>query len=194
MEQIKVNGEIIPEIKFIFEGIIRGDQLLVCDNTSRALENDLPPKLIIEKAVTPAFREVERLFDEGEYYIPELLMSARASKTCISLLIPIIENGDSQFNGKIIIGSLNKHDNGKYLVKTMLECSLFEVIDLGEEVGNDKFINAIFENNPDILAISYTLTTSMAEIGGVIRDLETRGIREKVKSTRDWRSCQHKTC
>jgi methylmalonyl-CoA mutase cobalamin-binding domain/chain len=127
--------------------------------------------------------EVGRLFEEEEYFIPEMLLSARAMKESLGLLRPILAKGNSQSIGKVVIGTVkgDLHDIGKNLVATMLEGGGFEVVDLGVDVSPEKFIDAVKEHHASIVCLSTLLTTTMPSIKTTLEAFRQSEIREQVK-------------
>jgi len=126
---------------------------------------------------------VGRLFEEGEYFVPEMLVSARAMQACLVVLKPsLVETGVEPI-GTVVIGTVqgDLHDIGKNLVAMMLEGVGFAVVDLGVNVKEDKFITAVQEHNPQIVAMSALLTTTMPKMGTTIAALRDSGIDEKIK-------------
>ena len=131
----------------------------------------------------PAMSEVGRRFECNEYFVPELLLSARAMKTALAPLRPLLAAGSMQSAGRVVIGTVkgDLHDIGKNLVAAMLEGGGFEVIDLGVGVAPEQFVAAVKERNPKILALSALLTTTMPSMKDTIDALKKAGIREQVK-------------
>jgi 5-methyltetrahydrofolate--homocysteine methyltransferase len=127
--------------------------------------------------------EVGRLFESGEYFMPEMLIAARAMKSGLTLLRPHLIAANVQAIGKVIIGTVqgDVHDIGKNLVGMMLEGAGFEVIDLGVDVPPEKYIQAVREHHPDLLACSALLTTTMLRMKDLILALDEAGLRGQVK-------------
>jgi corrinoid protein of di/trimethylamine methyltransferase len=126
--------------------------------------------------------EVGDLYQQGEYFVPEILMAAKAFEASMNLLEPLLKQLDSKANGIVIIGVCEGdiHSIGKNLVATMLEAAGFSIIDLGSDVPAEKFIEAAIENEADIIAVSALMTTSMLKMKDVVASLESSGIRAKV--------------
>ncbi len=139
---------------------------------------------IIQNGITPALITVGYKFEAEEYFLPELIMAGEIMNQITMQLNPYIKKENPQKTiGKVIIGTAKTdiHDIGKGIVKTFLEAEGFEVIDLGVDVSTEQFIKAIEEENPDILAISTLLSSSMVEIQKLPKDLEVAKLRDKVK-------------
>ena len=127
--------------------------------------------------------EVGRLFEEGEYFVPEMLVSARAMQEGLAVLKPALASGNVKAVGKVVIGTVqgDLHDIGKNLVSMMLEGAAFEVHDLGADVSPEKFIEGIRSSGAQIVAMSALLTTTMGNMKTTIQAIEAAGLRDKVK-------------
>lgn len=130
-----------------------------------------------------AMAEVGRLFGCGEYYVPEMLMAARAMQAGLDILKPYLVQAKVQSAGKVILGTVrgDLHDIGKNLVCIMLQAAGFEITDLGTDVSAEKFIAAIRTNNPQVVGMSSLLTTTMPAMQATMDALATAGLRTKVK-------------
>jgi len=138
---------------------------------------------LVQKYMIPAMDEVGRRFQCNEYFVPELLIAARAMKASLEILTPYLVESGAEPRGRVIIGTVegDLHDIGKNLVASMLEGGGFRVIDLGVNVSPDRFVEAVRENNDSILALSALLTTTMTTMKTVINELEKGGLRDKTK-------------
>jgi 5-methyltetrahydrofolate--homocysteine methyltransferase len=127
--------------------------------------------------------EVGRLFEEGEYFVPEMLIAAGAMQSGLALLKPHLIEADIESAGTVAIGTVkgDLHDIGKNLVGMMLEGAGFEIIDLGTDVSPEQFVEAINGSNIDIVGLSALLTTTMPSMKATIDALESAGIRDQVK-------------
>jgi len=137
----------------------------------------------VNEQMIPAMDEVGRRFEANEYFVPELLISARAMKAALDLIRPLlIARGDKPL-GRVVIGTVkgDLHDIGKNLVASLLEGGGFEVIDLGVNVSPEKFVETINAKDANILAMSALLTTTMPAMKSIIEALKTAGVRERVK-------------
>jgi 5-methyltetrahydrofolate--homocysteine methyltransferase len=130
-----------------------------------------------------AMREVGTRFEEGEYYVPEMLIAARAMQSGMAILKPFLLQADRKSSGKVVIGTVkgDLHDIGKNLVALMLEGAGFEIKDLDVDVPIEDFIRVVQEEKPDIVAMSALLTTTMPMMKQTIDAFETAGLRDKVK-------------
>lgn len=171
------------EIEKIFEGILDGNSKLVVEMINQAIEAGIAPASILNDGMIAAMAEVGKLFEEGEYFVPEMLIAARAMQKGLDVLKPYLSEDDVQSPGKVVIGTVkgDLHDIGKNLVAMMLEGAAFEVIDLGTDVSPERFIEAAKSNNAQIIAMSALLTTTMPNMKNTIEALKEVGMRDKVK-------------
>jgi 5-methyltetrahydrofolate--homocysteine methyltransferase len=170
-------------LETIYNGILDGDQALVAQNVQAALDAGLAPDDILKNGLVAAMGEVGRRFEEGEYFVPEMLIAARAMQNGLKLLKPrLVQNGVAAV-GKVALGTVagDLHDIGKNLVGMMLEGAGFEVIDLGADVKPEAFVAAVREHKPDIIGLSALLTTTMPNMIFIIQALEEAGLRKQVK-------------
>lgn len=168
-------------VQKIHQCIVDGQQELVESAVGSALEAGLPAQTILEEGMLPAMAEVGRLFEECEYYVPEMLMSARAMKAGLGKLQPSLKQTNVQAAAHVAIGTVkgDLHDLGKNLVGMMLEGAGFAVRDLGVDVPPEAFVAAADE--VDVIALSALLTTTMGNMQNTLDALETAGKRSKVK-------------
>jgi len=153
--------------------------------TQEGLAAGLPPMKMITDALVPAMHEVGERFKREEYYVPEMLLSARAMKTSLALLKPLLVSGDGpkQESTHVVIGTVqgDLHDIGKNLVAMMLEGAGYDVHDLGTNVRADRFVRAAIDKNAQVVALSALLTTTMTNMSLVIAALDQANLRERVK-------------
>ncbi len=170
-------------LKPINEGILTGNKDAVQQGVQDAIDAEIPPDVILNQGLIPPMSEVGRLYEEGEYFVPEMLISARAMQAGMAILKPLLIEADVEPAGVVVIGTVqgDLHDIGKNLVKMMMEGTGFEVIDLGSDIPADIFIDAIVENNADIVALSALLTTTMPQQKVVGERICEKGLREEVK-------------
>jgi 5-methyltetrahydrofolate--homocysteine methyltransferase len=147
------------------------------------LDGGMDPVKMIQEALIPAMGVVGDKFKNGEYFVPEMLISAKAMKQSMEVIKPKLVAGTYKPVGKVVIGTVrgDLHDIGKNLVKMMLEGAGFEVIDLGVDVAPEKFVAAAKEQNAQLVAMSALLTTTMLSMPDTIKALEASGLRGKVK-------------
>jgi 5-methyltetrahydrofolate--homocysteine methyltransferase len=170
------------ELKTLYNAILEGQREAAKESVEQALAAGEDPAVVLNAMVT-AMGEVGRLFEEGEYFVPEMLIAARAMKTGMEILKPQLVDADIQPAGRIVAGTVkgDLHDIGKNLVCMMLEGAGFQVMDLGTDVAPEAFVSAVSEHQPDFIAMSALLTTTMPNMQATIEALEAAGVREKVK-------------
>ena len=173
----------MPDLKQLYEAVISGDAKTSRDVAQQALAEGVDPLKLVNEYMVPAMDEVGRRFESSEYFVPELLISARAMKGALDLIRPLLAARGDQPVGRVAIGTVkgDLHDIGKNLVASLLEGGGFEVIDLGVNVAPEKFIASIKEKNANIIAMSALLTTTMPAMKTTIEALTKAGVREKVK-------------
>lgn len=169
-------------IDAIFDGVVSGNQSAVEANVRAALDEGIPAKTILDDGLVDAMAEVGDRFEEGRYFVPEMLVAARAMKAGLTILREKLVEGDVKPAGKVVIGTVQGdiHDIGKNLVGMMLEGAGFEIIDLGVNVAPASFAEAA-ENGADIIAMSALLTTTMPNMVKVMDALQQAQVRDKVK-------------
>ena len=170
-------------IQKIFEAVREGDFQGVKVNVEAALEAGVEPSTILNEGMIAAMRDVGRCFEEGEFYVPEMLIAARAMQNGMAILKPHLQKGDVKPSGKVVIGTVkgDLHDIGKNLVALMLEGDGFEIKDLGVDVPIEEFVRVLKEESPDILALSALLTTTMQMMQTTIEAVIAAGLRDRVK-------------
>jgi 5-methyltetrahydrofolate--homocysteine methyltransferase len=170
-------------IKKIYAGILEGHHKQVAVDVQAALDAGANPAEILNKGMIAAMAEVGRLFEIGEYYVPEMLIAARAMQAGLALLKPRLAQADIKSAGIVAIGTVkgDLHDIGKNLVSMMLEGAGFEIKDLGTDVTPEKFVEVVKTEGVDLIALSALLTTTMPNMKATIDALKAAGVREKVK-------------
>ncbi len=166
----------------IYEAILDGDMGIVPTNVQSAIDAGISVSDILIESMIAAMEEVGRLFQEGEYFVPEMLLAAHSMKAGLSVLQPHLVNTGVEPIGKVVLGSVDgdMHDIGKNLVAMMLEGAGFQVVDLGTDVSAAQFVEAVKEG-ADILGLSALLTTTLPSMESTIRAIEAAGLREDVK-------------
>ncbi len=165
------------------EAILNGNISLAESLAKKAIDDNLEINLVIDQ-FSEAIREAGDLFEEGEFFLPELMRSAEAMKAAMAILEPkIMESKEDRFLGKIVIGTIEGdiHDIGKTLVAAIMSAEGFEVFDLGADVPVDKFIDKAEEVGAQLICISALLTTTMVGQKRLIDNLKKRNIRDKYK-------------
>ncbi len=170
-------------IQKIFAAILKGEAETAKEQVGAALEEGLDPNEILNEGMIAAMREVGCQFEAGEFFVPEMLVSARAMQGSMTVLRPVLLQGEVKPSGKVVIGTVlgDLHDIGKNLVALMLEGAGYEIVDLGTNVPAEDFVKAVQNEKPDIVALSALLTTTMPSIKLTIDYLIQAGLREQVK-------------
>jgi len=167
----------------ISKAIIAGDMEGVVDLIKLALEQDLGAGDILHQGMIPAMEKVGELFEAGEFYVPEMLVSARAMQRGLDNLRPLLQSSGVESAGNVVVGTVqgDLHDIGKNLVALMLEGAGYEIIDLGTDVSPEAFLSAINELPTCLVALSALLTTTMPSMETIIKAIEEAGVRDRVK-------------
>jgi len=170
-------------IQSIQESVINGQKTEVESGVRQALDAKLPADEILNSGLIAAMKEVGARFEAGDFYVPEMLIAARAMQAGLAILKPLLISSGIQSSGKVVIGTVkgDLHDIGKNLVAMMLEGAGFEIVDLGTDVSPEKFIAAIKENGANLIGMSALLTTTMGNMKVVITALKEAGLRDQVK-------------
>lgn len=169
-------------IKELYAQVVDGRARQVPAQVEKALAEGIEPRVILQEGLIAPMAEVGTLFETGEYFVPEMLVSARAMKAGLTFLRPHLVDRGVEAVGRVSIGTVkgDLHDIGKSLVSMMLEGAGFEVNDLGVDVPPERFVEEV-EKGAQILALSALLTTTMPALKGVIEAVEKAGHRDKVK-------------
>lgn len=170
-------------LKAIYNAIINGAADKAAAAVQTALDAGVDPGVLLNDGMIVAMTEVGKLFEEGEYFVPEMLISAKAMQAGLGILKPRLVKESYKSAGKVVAGTVkgDLHDIGKNLVCMMLEGAAFEIIDLGSDVPPQKFVDAVREHNAEFIAMSALLTTTMPNMKTTIEALEEAGLRSKVK-------------
>ena len=163
----------------VMEGNVKGSSARV----QELLAQGVSAEDIMRLALVPAMDEVGVLFQNGEYYLPEMLVASKAMQEGLKLLKPLLAKGSSAYLGRAVIGTVkgDLHDIGKNMVGMSLEGAGFEVIDLGADVPVEAFVNAIRDNKPAVVGMSALLTTTMPVMRDVVDAVKSAGLRANVK-------------
>jgi 5-methyltetrahydrofolate--homocysteine methyltransferase len=173
----------MTDLQKLFDAVLTGDAKTAAAVTHEAIADQVPPMDLIQKYMIPAMDEVGKRFECEDYFVPELLLSARAMKAALEPLRPLLAAAGAEPVGRVVIGTVkgDLHDIGKNLVASMLEGGGFEVTDLGTDVSAEKFIEAVKTKNANIVCLSALLTVTMPSMRAIIEALKTAGVRDKVK-------------
>src|SRR4249919_4342144 len=164
----------MPDLEKLHEAVIDGDWKAAAAVTQAAIAAGVAPLAIVTGHLVPAMDEVGRRFECEEYFVPEMLLSARAMKASMEIVRPLLAATGAEPVGRVVIGTVkgDLHDIGKNLVASMLEGGGFEVIDLGADVAPEKFVNAVQERGVDIICLSALLTVTMPSMRTTIQALK----------------------
>ncbi len=170
------------DLRQIYECTVSGNAPKVKELTEQALGEGVAPGEIISTYLIPAMAEVGERFERNEYYVPELLIAARAMQGALAILKPLLADTDLKPTGRVIIGTVkgDLHDIGKNLVSMMLQGAGFEIMDLGTDVPPAKFVEAVKQSQTQVVALSALLTTTMPSMKTTIEALKEAGLREQV--------------
>jgi 5-methyltetrahydrofolate--homocysteine methyltransferase len=173
----------VADYEKLASSVINGDVEKVIELTKSLAEEGYEPLDIINKGLVSGMNVVGTLFKEGEMFVPEVLMAASAMSSGVEIVKPLLTDGDMPSAGKIVLGTVkgDLHDIGKNLLSMTLESAGFDVLNLGVDISPEEFVEAIKEHEPDILAMSALLTTTMLVMKDTIELLKEKGLREKVK-------------
>ena len=169
-------------LQAVYQAILDGDMGAAQESVQAAVDADNAAGEILNIALIPAMGEVGKLFEEGEYFVPEMLIAARAMKAGLEIIKPMLVDAGVEPVGTVAIGTVkgDLHDIGKNLVAMMMEGAGFEIIDLGTDVSPDAFVNAAKEG-ANIIGLSALLTTTMPSMESTIQAIEAAGVRDQVK-------------
>jgi 5-methyltetrahydrofolate--homocysteine methyltransferase len=170
-------------IAVLRQAVIDGHAAAAAAATERALATGVPPRTLVDEALIPAMDEAGRLFECGEFFVPELLVAARALKASQALITPLLTGSQAASAGRVAIGTVkgDMHDIGKNLVVALLQGGGFEVIDLGADVPPERFVAAARDDGADIIGLSALLTTTMLQMKATMQALDQAGVRGAVK-------------
>jgi methylmalonyl-CoA mutase cobalamin-binding domain/chain len=169
-------------LQMLYEETLVGNAPAVKDGVNDGLADGMDPESMLYDALIPSLEEVGARFERGDYFVPEMLIAARAMQGALDILRPLLAETGTQTVGTFVMGTVkgDVHDIGKNLCNIMLEGAGFTVIDLGVNVAPEKFVAAIGEHNPDVVGFSAFLTTTMPMFKANINALQKAGIRDDV--------------
>jgi methylmalonyl-CoA mutase cobalamin-binding domain/chain len=169
-------------LQMLYDETLVGNAPAVKEGVEQGLRDDLDPERMLYDALIPSLEEVGARFERGDYFVPEMLIAARAMQGALDILRPLLAETGTKPIGKFLMGTVkgDVHDIGKNLCNIMLEGAGFEVIDLGVNVPPERFIEQINEHTPDVVGFSAFLTTTMPMFKANINALTKAGIRENV--------------
>ena len=166
----------------LYDDTLVGNAPSVRELTEQGLAEGMDPETLLYDALIPSLEEVGARFERGDFFVPEMLIAARAMQGALDILRPLLAETGAKPIGTFVMGTVkgDVHDIGKNLVNIMLEGAGFTVFDLGVNVAPEKFVEQIQEHEPDIVGFSAFLTTTMPMFKANINAIEKAGLREKV--------------
>jgi corrinoid protein of di/trimethylamine methyltransferase len=173
----------MQDLKPLHDAILSGDAKTAKTTTEQALAAGVEPMKLVQEYMMPAMAEVGRRFECNEYFVPELLLAARAMKAALELIRPLLAASGVKPAARVALGTVkgDLHDIGKNLVMAMLEGGGYEVIDLGVNVTPEQFVAAVKGKGANIVAMSALLTTTMPAMKTTVDALQQAGVRQQVK-------------
>ena len=172
--------KILEDLK---RAVLEGDDDIAANLAKKALTEGIPPLKIVNEAIIPGIQDAGELWKQNEYFHTDIILCAEAFRMAMEVIEPKLSSAEIGTSGKVVIGTVagDMHNLGKIMVNATLRGGGFEVIDLGEDVSQDLFIQKIKELNPNILGLGCYMSTTMLEIGQIVKRLESEGLRNKVK-------------
>jgi corrinoid protein of di/trimethylamine methyltransferase len=167
----------------LYQAILTGNAKKAEEVTKAAIAAKVEPTELVQKYMIPAMDEVGKRFECNEYFVPELLISARAMKAALEVIRPLLLGQAAEPAGRVVVATVHGdlHDIGKNLVATMLEGGGFQIVDIGTDVSPDKLADAVHAHQPQIVALSALLTTTLPSMKRMIDRLTQEGLRDRVK-------------
>ena len=172
-----------PNLEPVYQAILTGARDQAAEATQSAVDAGLEASVILNQGLIAAMTEVGRLFENNEYFVPEMLISARAMQAALGIIRPLLVDADVKPVGKMVVGTVqgDLHDIGKNLVAMMVEGAGFEIIDLGTDVEQDSFVEAVRDSKAELVGLSALLTTTLPMMEKTIQALTEAGLRDEVK-------------
>jgi 5-methyltetrahydrofolate--homocysteine methyltransferase len=166
----------------IYQSILTHDRAAIAGQVQEELDKGTKASLILNDGLIAALDEVGEKFSSGEMFLPEMLAAAQAMKTGLAVIKPLLTDKETQSAGTVVIGTVkgDLHDIGKDLVAMMLEGAGFNVINLGVDVDSETFIQAVKENQADVVGLSALLTTTMPAMGATLASFKEAGVPVKL--------------
>lgn len=173
----------MTDLKKLYNAVLNGDLKTSVAVTKEALAEGVDPLELVSGHMVPAMSEVGRRYECEEYFVPELLLAARAMKGSLELIRPLLSARGDEPAGRVVIGTVkgDLHDIGKNLVASLLEGGGFEVVDLGSDVSPEKFVQAVKDRNANIVCLSALLTVTMPAMKTTMEALKNAGVRDRIK-------------
>jgi 5-methyltetrahydrofolate--homocysteine methyltransferase len=165
------------------QALINGNAPKTKELAQKAVDEGIAPGKVLNEGLIVGMNEVGRRFKNNEFYVPEVLIAARAMHAGMDVLKPLLSEAEAASAGTVLIGTVkgDLHDIGKNLVAMMLEGAGFNVVDLGVDVSSEKFLEAVRDHKPKVVGLSALLTTTMPAMKTTIEALKEAGVRDSVK-------------
>jgi len=173
----------MTQIEKLYDAILNGNNKGAVEITQEALDAGVTAQQLIDQGMIPAMGEVGQRFENEEFFVPELLLAARAMKAALALIRPHLKQEGVQARGCAVVGTVkgDLHDIGKNLVASMLEGAGYEIVDLGTDVTPEQFVAAAKEKGANLIGLSALLTVTMTSMKNTVELLEKEGIRDQIK-------------
>jgi methanogenic corrinoid protein MtbC1 len=173
-------NKILVDLK---KAVLEGDDDIAQNLSKEALNLGIAPMVIVNEGIIPGIQEAGELWKRNEYFHTDIILCAEAFRLAMEVIEPKLSEGEKGTSGKVVIGTVagDMHNLGKIMVNATLRGGGFEVIDLGEDVSQDTFIQKIRELNPSILGLGCYMSTTMLEMKDMIERLNKEGLRDKIK-------------
>ncbi len=173
----------MADLEVIKEAVISGKRKDAIELTKQALDEGADPQDLINNYLIPALNTVGDKFEQRKIFVPEMMISAKSMQACVDLAKPFIKEDTDMSLGTVVIGTVfgDLHDIGKNLVKLLLESSGFNVVDLGENVQADKFVDSARDSNADVVGLSSLLTTGDPHVEETVKAIKSSDLADKVK-------------
>jgi methanogenic corrinoid protein MtbC1 len=167
----------------LYGHILHGEAEAAVERLRAGLAAGLAPATLLFEAMIPALEEVGSRFESGEYFLPEMLIAARAMRSSMEIVRPLMADAGAPAAGTVVLGTVagDIHDIGKDMVGIMLEGAGFRVVDLGVNVPPARFVEAVREHDPVVVGLSAFLTTTMPQVGRTIDALVEAGVRQRIR-------------
>jgi len=167
----------------LYDAIVNGNAPAAAEAARQALEAGVTALDLVQSHMVPAMDEVGRRFECEDYFVPELLLAARAMKAALALIRPLLASSGAEPAGRVVIGTVkgDLHDIGKNIVASMLEGGGFAITDLGADVAPEKFVDAVRANRANLVCLSALLTVTMSAMKTTIEALSAAGLRGQAK-------------